>query len=90
MKKTPGIVAYLDFSEATIAAGAATFSENIQKKIESASQVWALNVPVGESKILSGPCNWDGDNAFAVFGQEGYYTVEGAVATYVAPTPPGG
>ena len=84
MKKTPGIVAYLDFSEATIANGAATFPENIQKKIESASQVWALNVPVSDNKILSGPCNWDGDSAFAVQGQTGYYAVEGAVATYVS------
>lgn len=85
MKKTPGIVAYLDFSEATIAKGAATFPENIQKKIESASQLWALNVPVSDSKTLSGPCNWDNSNAFAVQGQTGYYSVEGAVATYVAP-----
>lgn len=86
MKKTPGIVAYLDFSEATIVAGVATFPENIQKKIESASQVWALNVPVSEDKTLSGPCNWDGNSAFAVYGQEGYYTVSDAVATYVAPS----
>ena len=89
MNKTPGIVAYLDFSEAIIAEGAATVPENIQKKIESASQVWALNVPVSENKILSGPCNWDGDSAFAVQGQEGYYSVEGSVATYVAPASPG-
>ena len=80
-----GEIGYIDFSDATIVEDVATFPYDVQRKIRNASQVWALNVPGAvEGKTLNGPCQWDNSQSFAVYGQEGYYTVSGRTVTYNA------
>ena len=76
MVVTPGIIAYLDFSEASLSTGTWTFPYNVQKKLVQASQVWVLNYPKGDV-VFNAPCVWNPDGGGLTFNGSEFFAVSG-------------